>query len=231
MGQSLVGICSPRVRGALWAVTFLAGSIVGCSRNDRTPRAAESAVATQDTMSPPVLRVERDSVAPTSGAGAVPSSGGAAANDTARGILRTVGAAPLTHMVLAPANGEQLALASGDSAVMIALAAADGLEIMISGERTAERVMDVGPTGTRLFRVRHFTVRAVDGVSARDGVLRRSNGAWYLEIASGAREPIVDLPIALRSQEGARVFLVGDPARAPQAFGVLHAPSRADSTR
>lgn len=223
MGQSVVGICRPRVRGALWAVMVFAVGIVGCSRNDRGPRAADSAVPTQDTMSTPVLRVERDSVAPTSGAGAVPSSDGTAANDTARGILRTVGAAPLTHMVLAPANGEQLALASGDSAVMIALAAADGLEIMVTGERTAERVMDVGPSGTRLFRVRQFAVRAVDGVPARDGVLRRSNGVWYLEIASGAREPIVDLPVALRTQEGARVFLVGDPTRAPQAFGVLQA--------
>jgi uncharacterized Zn-binding protein involved in type VI secretion len=223
MGVRPAGIHIPRVRGVLWAVALLAGGAVGCARADRAPRAAESAVATLDTMSPPVLRVERDSVAPTSGAGAVPSSGGAAASDTARGILRTVGAAPLTHMVLAPANGEQLALASGDSAVMIALAAADGLEIMISGERTAERVMDVAPSGTRLFRVRHFTVRAADGVSARDGLLRRVDGAWYLETAPGVRQPIVSLPAALRNQEGARVFLVGDPTRAPQAFGVLQA--------
>jgi hypothetical protein len=222
MGPRLV-VRRVRVGGALWAATLLAGGIVGCSRNDRVPRAAESTVATQDTMSPPVLRVERDSVAPTSGAGAVPSSGGIATTDTARGILRTVGAAPLTHMVLTPTSGEHLALASGDSAVMIALAAADGLEIMISGERTAERVMDVGPTGTRLFRVRHFTVRAADGVPARDGMLRRVDGTWYLETAPGARQPIVSLPSALRNQEGARVFLVGDPARAPQAFGVLQA--------
>ncbi len=222
MGQSVVGIRRPRVRGALWAVTFFAAGIVGCSRNDREPRAADSAVPTQD-LSTPVLRVERDSVAPTSGAESVPSSGGAAAIDTARGILRTVGAAPLTHMVLAPANGDQLALASGDSAVMIALAAADGLEIMISGERTAERVMDVGPTGTRLFRVRQFVVRAADGAPARDGRLRRVEGTWYLETSPGTRQPIIDLPVALRSQEGARVFLVGDPTRAPQAFGVLQA--------
>lgn len=244
MSAKPTGIATARMRGALWAATFIVSSTVGCARNDRAPHAADSTVAsldtaTNDTSSAPVLRVERDS---TAGPGAVPVSGipsgtsrgtasGTAPSDTARGILHTVGAAPLTHVVLVRANGETLALASSDSVVMMSLAAADGLEIMILGARTAERVMDMAPTGTRLFQVRQFAVRAVDGVSARDGVLRRSRGSWYLETSPGAHEPIVDLPVALRSQEGARVFLAGDPTHAPQSFGVLRAPSRAAGAR
>ena len=141
--------------------------------------------------------------------------------DTARGIVRRVGADPLSRLTLFPtavSDSDPLALSG---AMQSGLAAAEGLEVMITGTRTAERAMDVAPGGFIVFDVRRFVVRAVDGVQAHDGILRRLGGRMYLETSPGTRRPIVHLPNALQDQVGARIFLVGSLERAPIAFGVL----------
>jgi len=146
------------------------------------------------------------------------------ATDTARGVVRRYGAEPLTRLGLATgdsATAEVLAL-SGEQ--LGELAAAEGLEVMVSGQRTNERAFDVAPGGAVVFKVQWFVVRAADGVEARDGVLIELHGQPFLETAPGVREPIVGLPAVLASAMGARIFLVGPRGSAPHAFGVLRKP-------
>jgi hypothetical protein len=119
------------------------------------------------------------------------------------------------------AGAELLALAGEQ---LSELAAAEGLEVMVSGKRTTERAFDVAPNGAVVFKVEWFVVRAADGVEARDGVLIIVNGQPFLETAPGVREPIAGFPAALASQVGARIFLVGPRGSTPHAFGVLRKP-------
>ncbi len=141
--------------------------------------------------------------------------------DTARGLLRKVGSDPQRLLVLTPTLGAPLALSTADSSSHAQLVAAVGLEIMVEGQRSAERNMEAAPGGAAVFVVRRFVVRAADGVPARDGMLRRDGNNWILELANGVRQPIVGLPSALQTQDGARVFLVGVASQTPQAYGVL----------
>lgn len=207
-----------------FAITCLLAGHAACARKS-TSNTVDSAANLQIadtagsvvvvTSSPDTAR-PRDQSAPTR---PQPLSG-----DTARGIVRRYGAEPASRLALAPVDqsrGELLAL-SGTQ--MSELAAAEGVEVMVSGERTSERAFDVAPGGAIVFRVTRFVVRAVDGVPARDGLLVDVGGQHYLQTASGAREPIIGLPTALNTQMGARVFLVGPADRAPEAFGVLRKP-------
>ena len=206
----------------------LAGAVVAaCSPNASDK--ADTIAAAHDSGN--VVRVDsavarspamRESLA-ARGVTPVAGTGDSTAADTARGIVRRYGAEPLTRLALATdgGSGELLAL-SGTQ--MSELAAAEGLEIMIIGVRTSERAFEVAPGGAVVFRVEEFAVRAVDGVEARDGILREMNGHPVLEYATGVREPLVGLPLALKSQIGARIFLAGPRGSAPHAFGVLRKP-------
>lgn len=144
------------------------------------------------------------------------------ASDTARGIVRRVGPDPVSQLLLAPLPTASVSLSYALRSDSLALlTAAEGLEVVVRGQRMTERAMDVAPGGAAVFRVREFQVRAADGVEAHDGILRNDNGAFQLETRDGARHTIIDCPAALRTAVGARVFLVGPLTRAPQAFGIL----------
>ena len=84
------------------------------------------------------------------------------AADTARGIVRRYGAEPLTRQGLAPVDGSQAQILALSGAQMSELAAAEGVEVMVTGERTKERALDLAPGGAVVFRVTQFVVRAVD---------------------------------------------------------------------
>ncbi len=176
-------------------------------------------------------RATRDSVGRANGGrdmAGKDKAGERASADTARGIVRRVGPEPTDQLALFVAASAPLALTTNGTRDSLALGAqlqaAEGLEIVVSGERTAQRSFRVAPTGAAIFRVTGFFVRASDGVEARDGVLRAIDQRWYLEQSDGSRQRVVDPPAALRDQVGARVFLVGPPDRSPQAFGILRAP-------
>lgn len=152
---------------------------------------------------------------------AVVESSKPSAKDTARGIVRRYGAEPLTRLGLATGDSPDAEILALSGEQMSELAAAQGLEVMVSGQRTSERAFDVAPGGAIVFQVQWFVVRAADGVEARDGVLVEVHGQPFLETAPEVREPIVGLPAVLASQMGARIFLVGPRGSAPHAFGVL----------
>ena len=143
--------------------------------------------------------------------------------DTARGIVRRVGADPLSHLALFPVPPRTAPPIALSGAMDTELKAAEGLEVMVAGRLTTDISREVSPGGTRVFAVQRYVVRAADGVEAHDGVLVSQNGRWYLETASDVRAPIVGLPSALLSQTGARIFLVGPLTKAAQSFGVLRA--------
>ncbi|MEQ1690846.1 MAG: hypothetical protein ABMA00_06140 [Gemmatimonas sp.] len=147
-----------------------------------------------------------------------------AQSDTARGVVRRVGPDPVSRLALFPVGSVDSAPLALDGAQLSELSAAEGLEVMIRGTRSADRAMDVAPGGAIVFHVGHFKVRALDGIEAHDGILVDVAGRMILETASGTRTVIVNLPAALRTKRGARVFLVGPLTRAPQAFGVLREP-------
>jgi hypothetical protein len=203
---------NPTLRDIL-GVVCMAVMIGACSRAERAKRPVDSSVGAN------VGAGVGANVG--AGVGANMGAGVGASLDTARGIVRRVGAEPQSRLALFSTLGEASSPLALSGAPATELAAAEGLEVMVEGRRTAERDLLVAPGGAAVFQVQRFAVRASDGVEARDGVLREIDGAWYLETAPGVRQPIVGLPAALRGQAGARVFLVGTSAQAPQAFGVL----------
>ncbi|MBL0173579.1 MAG: hypothetical protein IPP90_23400 [Gemmatimonadaceae bacterium] len=192
----------------------------GCTGTQRATPVADS-VRPADTVAQSVEVPHVDSSDP-SRARPTPSRAPATPADTARGVIRRIGADPGSRLVLySTANSAPLAL-SGDQ--QAELAAAEGLEVTVRGTRVNERALDAAPGGAIVFRVHEFSVRAADGVEARDGILVDVGGRVFLETASGSRSAVIALPTALRDKMGARVFLVGSPKRAPQAFGVLRQP-------
>ncbi len=143
--------------------------------------------------------------------------------DTARGIVRRVGADPLSRLALLPVPPRTAPPIALSGVMATELQAAEGLEVMVSGRLTPEISREVSPGGARVFAVQRYVVRAADGMEAHDGVLVSQSGRWYLESAPGVRAPIVGLPTALASQTGARIFLVGPLTKAAPSFGVLRA--------
>lgn len=150
---------------------------------------------------------------PGAGAGASP------APDTARGIVQLTGNLPgaSLQLVSAPGHpGAALTLAGADSGLLLPLS---GLEVMVEGVRDTVAQVPLPPR----FVVRAFTVRAVDGTPAHDGVLAREGAGYVLLTRDGARRPLPFLPPALRGQEGARIFLAGPLSAAPATYGVIAA--------
>jgi hypothetical protein len=69
-----------------------------------------------------------------------------------------------------------------------------------------------------------FLVRSVDGQPAMDGSLKTENGVLYIVTAGGTRTRIVSPPPPLVGQDGARVWITGDPARGVSSFGFIDPP-------
>ena len=143
--------------------------------------------------------------------------------DSARGIVRRVGADPLSRLALLAVPPRTVPPLALTGALSTELQAAEGLEITVAGRMTAEISRDVSPGGARVFVAQSYRVHAADGVEAHDGVLASENGRWFLEVSPSTRVAIIEMPSALTSHLGARVFLVGPLTKAPQAFGVLRA--------
>ena len=156
------------------------------------------------------------------GAGADYGLTTASAPDTVRGIVSIRGSEPLTTVVVTPVGspGDPVAPRGTELALLRSVA---GLEVVLAGRRSEDRVLEAGPRGAVAFDLERFLVRAADGQPARDGVLGEDAGRYDLIAADGTRTPIVALPPALQSQVGARIYLVGPPDRAPSSYGIIRA--------
>lgn len=156
------------------------------------------------------------------GAGAGDGLTTASAPDTVRGIVSVRGSEPLTTVIVTPIGfpSDPVAPRGADLALLRGVA---GLDVVLAGRRTGDRVLDAGPGGAVAFDLERFLVRAADGQPARDGVLGEDAGRYHLIAADGTRTPIVALPPALQSQVGARIYLVGPPDAAPVSYGIIRA--------
>jgi len=148
-------------------------------------------------MPPPADTSDR--VAPGTGAG----------RDTARGIVAIVGAAPLTDVVLRTGSGA-VRLAGAQLPQLRRLA---GVELWVRGTPVA------APRPS--LEVAQFTVRAVDGVPALDGVLAEDQGRVVLVTADGRRQVLDHPPAQLRDQLGARVWITGTAPGEVASYGVI----------
>ncbi len=144
------------------------------------------------------------------------------ADDSLRAVVERVGSEPQTRLIARAANGTSCALRADASAL---LAAAVGLEVTLWGVRTSG-APPMMPGTSCTFEVRRFAVRAANGVPAVDGIIRTEGSSFVLELASGERRELRDVPAALRSQAGARIFWAGPLNRAPQAYGILREAPR-----
>lgn len=223
---ALVGTClacdraAPRARGDSAAVGSMpTDSVLADSAATGSAATDNAATDNGEPITPqrvPDVSVLDSIVRPTNGRDVH------VASDTARGIVRRVGADPASRLLLLSMTATGTALALEPSQNSSELAAAEGLEITVSGSRTTERDLQAAPGGALIFRVHTFMVRASEGVEAHDGTLRHIDDRWYLE-RGRTRIPLVAVPAALTRHAGARVFLVGPLNRAPESFGVLRA--------
>lgn len=141
--------------------------------------------------------------------------------DTLRGVVQRIGNDPVSVMVLTVSKDgkrETHAL-RGDARTL--LERVSGLEVVVRGSAKSELDMMAAPRGAPVFEVTDFAVRAADGVAAVDGVLSEHGGKYVITTSDGVQHEIRSLPSQLRSQMGARVFLVGSLREIPSAYGVI----------
>ena len=139
-------------------------------------------------------------------------------SDSLRGVLAVTGSEPQVQLVLRQAAGTSCTLRE---ATPSGLRAAQGLEVTAWGTRDVNSVMPT-PQGARCgLVVSRFAVRAADGNAAVDGILRAEGSGFVIEVAGGERRALTEVPAALRSQVGARIFWVGPQDRPPSAYGVI----------
>ena len=228
-----------RQRLSFVAVTLGAISVAACNKapeNDTVAARAErdTGAASDTGGGSGATSASRDttgaqeptaSSGPTEGRSSNASPGTAAtrttgiANDTARGTVRRVGNEPRDALVLEQASGSTLTL-DGPGAAL--LRAVEGLEVMVAGRLTNERITRASPRPIGGLEVDHFTVRAADGRQAHDGILVTRDGSWFLRMAKGGEQRIGAPPAALREHVGARVWIAGPLGGPPQTFGVIH---------
>ena len=146
-------------------------------------------------------------------------SGGQAAaarQDTASGVVKLLGSAPTAQLTLLPVGGGGNIALTGPSRA--ALERTNGAHIWVSGTLSSGPGR---PLAARSMKVERFVVRAVDGVSATDGVLSADGDALILTASDGKRHRLVTPPSGLRSHVGARVWIAGPIDREPTTFGVI----------
>lgn len=141
------------------------------------------------------------------------------ATDSVRGVVSEQGAEPLTVLLLTPADGGAPVALTGKDVAMLRRVV--GLGIVARGTARDVPVAASAPRGVATFDVESFAVRAVDGVSATDGILRAAGEGYALQLSDGRRLAIAMLPLALRGKLGSRVFIAGPLDRSPVAYGII----------
>ncbi len=132
---------------------------------------------------------------------------GPVAADTARGIVEIAGAEPITHVRLR--TPDRLVTITGPDADQLRLA--QGVEVWVSGVREEAGQL----------RLEVYEVRAVDGMTATDGVLELDGDAAVLVTRTGERVRFSPAPPGLRQLEGRRVWVAAPPGAEPRSWGPL----------
>ncbi len=130
----------------------------------------------------------------------------------------------------------RIALTGSAPAVLVTLQTADGRSVDLVGEWRDELQnltgADVAVRGTatglpREFAVASYEIRAIEGERPWVGILANRDGELWLEGDRNVR--LVNVPARLRSQIGAKVWVLGresDGGMYPQTYGVIRAAGR-----
>lgn len=145
---------------------------------------------------------------------ATAATAGESATDSVRGVVERVGSDPSSQLVVRGADGGVCALH------MPSPPSFEGLEVTLWGRRDLAPATMI-PGVACAFTSTRYAVRAVDGIPAVDGTLRANGASYAIETTDGVRRPLRDVPPALRTQVGARIYWAGSLDRAPAAYGVL----------
>ncbi|HET9424117.1 MAG TPA: hypothetical protein VFO55_02000 [Gemmatimonadaceae bacterium] len=210
-------------------ITIGCAVLIGCTRPGASADSAaarDSGVAAGPAAAPTTLAPVGDSarpgapaIAPPSAGAPAPSSGSPPASsasqsspaDSVRGIVSVVGTSFEKQVVVAARGSGQRVEITGRLASLVGHVA--GADVSVVGRLTAGKL-----EATR------FVVKSVDGQPAIDGTLRTEGSALYIVTAGGARTRIVAPPPPLLGQDGARVWITGDPSRGVSSFGFIDPP-------
>lgn len=133
-----------------------------------------------------------------------------APTDSVRGIVSVTGTSFDRHVMIG-AGGNRRVEITGSLVRLIGHVS--GAEVSVSGTLHGQN-----------FDASGFVVRSVDGQPAIDGTLKTEGGALYIVTANGTRTRISAPPPPLQGQDGARVWITGDPAKGVSAFGFIDPP-------
>jgi hypothetical protein len=200
--SAVLAACAPSVRDG--ADSTGATAAPGGSASAASP--ADAAPLPRDTPRPVPTPMPAPAPAKVGGA---PASTPRATSDSVRGTVAVVGSHPMTQVVVRPAGGAPSVTIVGDGAA--GLRSVSGADVVVHGTMS----------GPREFRATSFTVRAVDGLAAADGILERAGDGYALRLRDGTRRPVVRPSPALVAYLGARVWVTGPADVEPQAFGLI----------
>ena len=125
----------------------------------------------------------------------------------------------MVGVLLTPIGGGATFALSGAPTVL--LRGLGGMDVVVRGRLTGEQSGTATPRPAPEFSVDEFEVRAVDGVSATDGIVAVADGSYFLVTADGRRLAARHLPAALRQKVGARVFVAGSLDGEAASYGVI----------
>ena len=174
---------------------------------------SDPAAATPPAVSPPVAASRGDSTAkapppprpaPGGSAASTPSS---SATATVRGTIAVTGTDRDRHVIVRQEGAPSINL-EGPLAMLVGRAS--GADVWVSGSRNG-----------RILNVSSFAVRTVDGIPATDGQLVADGDRLVIVTPDGKRQTIANAPPALRQHVGGRVWVSGNLAQGPVAFGVI----------
>ena len=134
------------------------------------------------------------------------------APDTLRGIIKTVGTARASGLVLQKITADSARVSlRAPAAEAAALERVTGAVVAVHGDFATPDTLVVSS----------FRVVEVNGRPVVDGVVREESGRLSVCPQSSTCVALGNPPVALRTLVGARIWIGGPPATGPNTFGVI----------
>ena len=141
-----------------------------------------------------------------------------ASDTTVRGVVRVVGADPMTQVIVRPNDAGQGVGIAG--ALRPEVGSLEGVEVSVTGPAIANRP----PSPPRAVDVQRYEILSVGGLPAHAGVLMPKGDAMWLAGSRDTLELIGPTPTALARLAGTKVYVAGQVVNGRlvvQAFGAI----------